>query len=138
MNLVVDANIIFSVLIKSGKTEEILFESSLNLFSPEFIFEEFNKYKKEILEKTYRSESEFEKLMLIIKKKIATVSNEETEEYITGAEEISPDPKDVDYIALALKLKCGLWSQDKALSGQSRVKVYTTEELARIFSYAKT
>ena len=76
--------------------------------------------------------------MLIIKKKIATVSNEETEEYITGAEEISPDPKDVDYIALALKLKCGLWSQDKALSGQSRVKVYTTEELARIFSYAKT
>ena len=54
--------------------------------------------------------------------------------YVDEAEEISPDPDDVAYIALALKLKCGIWSQDKALKEkQNKVQVYSTEDLARMF-----
>ena len=37
MDLVVDANIFFSALIRQGKTEELMFEPSLHLFAPEFI-----------------------------------------------------------------------------------------------------
>ena len=134
MDLVIDANVLFSVLIKRGKTEEIIFEVDLHLFSPEFIFEEFDKYKEKILGKTERTDEEFNDLMIILKKKIKTIPNEETEKYISEAEKISPDKKDVDYLALALKLKCALWSQDKALKEkQNKVKVYSTDDLVKVF-----
>ena len=55
MDLVVDANVLFSVLIKRGKTEDLIFEEDLHLFAPEFIFEEFEKYKEDILKKTERT-----------------------------------------------------------------------------------
>ena len=51
MDIVVDANIIFSSLIKGGKTAELLLSFSLNLFTPEFVIEEIEEHKKEIFEK---------------------------------------------------------------------------------------
>ena len=51
MYLIVDANILFAALIKQGKTDELLFVDHLHLFAPEFILIEFEKYKKEILQK---------------------------------------------------------------------------------------
>ena len=134
MDLVIDANVLFSVLIKRGKTEEIIFETDLRLFSPEFIFEEFDKYKEKILGKTERTDEEFNHLLKILKKKIITIPNEETEKYISEATKISPDKKDVDYLALALKIKCAIWSQDKALKEkQNKVQVYSTGDLVIMF-----
>jgi len=51
MYLIVDANILFAALIKQGKTDELLFVDHLHLFAPEFILIEFEKHKKEILQK---------------------------------------------------------------------------------------
>ena len=48
------------------------------------------------------------------------------------AEEISPDEKDILYFALALKLKCGIWSNDKRLKQQDQVRIYSTAELKEI------
>jgi len=135
MDLVIDANILFSVLIKKGKTEEIIFEEDLHLFAPEFIFEEFSKYEGLIRDKTERNKGEFERLMDILKKKIKTTSNEETQPYIKKAKEMSPDKNDADYIALALKLRCPLWSNDKELKKQKEVLVYSTEDLVKIFNF---
>lgn len=134
MDLVVDANILFSVLIKKGKTEELIFETDLHLFAPEFIFEEFENYRREILGKTERTNEEFEELMNILKKKIMAIPNEETDIYIQEAGKICPDKKDIDYFALALKLKCPIWSQDKELKEKQKiVKIYSTEDLANLF-----
>ena len=134
MDLVVDANVLFSILIKSGKTEEIMLETELHLFCPEFIFEEFEKYKDEILEKTKRTEKEYKDVFEIIKVKIKTIPNEETEKYMDEARRISPDKKDVDYFALALKMKCAIWSNDKPITNkQNEVIVYNTEELVNLF-----
>ncbi|MBU1005820.1 MAG: hypothetical protein KJ561_08360 [Nanoarchaeota archaeon] len=134
MDLVIDANILFSVLIKEGKTEEIIFETDIHLFAPEFIFEEFEKYKGVLLEKTNRTTGEFEELLDILKKKIKTISNEETGEFISEAKRISPDIKDSDYFALALKLKCPIWSNDSDLKDkQTKIQVYSTKDLANMF-----
>ena len=38
------------------------------------------------------------------------------------------------YFALALKLNCGIWSNDKKLKNQDKVKVYSTEDLLKIKS----
>jgi len=134
MDLVVDANVLFSVLIKKGKTEELIFETDIRLFAPEFIFDEFEKYKEMLLKKTEKTNKEFEELLNILKKKIKTIPNEETEKYISEAKNISPDVKDSDYFALALKIKCPIWSNDKALKDkQKAVQIYSTEDLAKIF-----
>ena len=55
MDLILDANILFSILIKSGKSEEILFQEDLHIFVPEFIFEEFAKYKSLILKMYWKT-----------------------------------------------------------------------------------
>jgi len=134
MDLVIDANVLFSVLIKHSVTEKLLFEEDLHFFAPEFLFEEFEKYNDLILKKTERTKEEFNKLLNILKQKIKVIPNEETEEFIIEARKICPDKKDIDYFALALKLKCPLWSNDKALKIKQKVIiVYPTEELIKMF-----
>ncbi len=133
MDLVVDANIIFAVLIRSGKTEELLFKDEIHLFAPEFLLEELEKYKDIILEKTGRDEFEFPRLLEILKKRIKTIPNGEIDQYIEKAKMLCPDENDADYFALALKLKCAVWSNDKKLKEQDTVKIYSTEELIKEF-----
>lgn len=133
MDLVIDANILFSILIRNGKTEELLFEPDLHLFAPEFIFEEFDKYKLLILKKTNRTESNFNEIFEVIKKKIKTIPNEETDKYIAEAKKICPDENDADYFALAIKMRCAVWSNDKELKLQNKIQVYNTTELLGMF-----
>jgi|SRR3989344_5437961 len=129
MDLVIDANILFSICINTSKAEDILFSNGLNIFAPEFLFEEFKKYEEYILNKTKRNKLEFEKFLRVIEKRIKIIPNEETKQFLEKARKISPDPNDVDYFALALKLHCAIWSNDKLLSRQSLIKIYGTNEL---------
>ena len=132
MKLVVDANILFAALIKSSVTSDLIVDNSLDLVSIEFIFEEFKKYKDLIKKKTKRTENEFERFMEIIQKRIKLIPYKEFESFMNEAKKISPDPKDTEYLALSLKLKCNLWSNDKKLKTQNKVNVYSTEDLMKI------
>ena len=48
MILVIDANILFSALIKNSLTAELLFEPTLKLYAPEFLIEEFMKNSRKL------------------------------------------------------------------------------------------
>ena len=134
MDLVVDANIIFAALIKESKTYELIFDEKLHLFTTEFFFTEFKEHSEELQEKTEKTEEEINHLLDVLKKKIKLIPLEELLPYIDEAEKISPDSDDVAYVALALKLKCGIWSQDRKLKEkQNKVQVYSTEDLVKIF-----
>jgi len=133
MDVVIDANILFSILIKHSKTEELLFQEDLHIFAPEFLFEEFEKYKELIIKKTDKTSDEFEHFLKIIRKRIVIIPNEESSIFLAEANRISPDKKDVDYFALALKLKCNIWSNDKRLKEQKAINVYSSDELIKIF-----
>ena len=133
MDLVVDANEIFAALIKESKTYEFLFDERLHHYTTEFFFTEFKEHSKEIREKTGKTEEELNNLLDVLIKRIALVPMEELLPYADEAEKISPDPDDVAYIALALKLKCAIWSQDRKLKeNQSKVQVYSTEDLVKM------
>lgn len=131
MKLIVDSNVLFSSLIKDGKTAELLLDFSLNLYSPEFIFQEFEKHKNEILEKTRRTEQEFNEILDILKTIIKIVDKKDIEPFFKKAKELSPDPDDYMYFALALKLNCPIWSNDKRLKHQNIVRIYSTEDLVK-------
>jgi predicted nucleic acid-binding protein len=131
MDLVIDSNILFAALLKKSGTSDILFKHKL--YAPEFIFVEFRKYKDYLKEKTKRTEENFNELFDLFERNVILVPKEEIDPFIEKAEKISPDAKDVPYLALALKLKCGLWSNDGALKEkQSVIQVYSTEELIKM------
>ena len=130
MKLVVDANILFASLIKNSLTAELLLSDKLNLFAPEFLFDEFIKYEVYILEKTNRSKEDFAQYLNILKEEIEIVPQNLITPYIERAEKFSPDPKDTVYLACALTIDSIIWSNDKKLrEGQKEIEVITTEEL---------
>lgn len=47
-------------------------------------------------------------------------------------EGICPDPDDSEYFALAMKLRCTIWSNDKRLKQQEKVNIINTTELIGI------
>ena len=68
--------------------------------------------------------------MICLSENVILIPKEEIEHFMEKSKKISPDEKDVVYLALALKLRCGLWSNDKDLKEkQDTVQVYSTEEL---------
>lgn len=130
MDLIIDANIVFAALIKEGLTAELILEPEIHLFAPEFLFEEIDKHKEEILKKTSRSKGEVEELIEFLKLKIEIVPKEDFEMCITEAEGICPDPNDYMYFALALKLRIPIWTNERDLKEkQNIVKVYSTKDL---------
>ena len=132
MDLVVDANILFAALIKYSFSYDILFSGKFHLFTPEYIFTEFEKHKEEIMQKTERTEEEFFRLVETLKRRITIIPLEELVPYVKKAEELTPDLDDMAYFALALKLNCAIWSNDKKLKEQNKIEVYNTHELSKI------
>ena len=129
MEIVLDANILFAGLIKDSTTAILLFNPNLKLYTPEFILEEFMKYSELIQKKMKRTREEFVTIMHQLHQVITVVPQDEYERYMERAKKISPDENDVMYVALALKMKCGIWSNDGRLKEQSKVTICNTKEL---------
>lgn len=132
MKLVIDSNILFACAIKAGATAELVFFDALELFAPEFIFEEFEEYKELLIKKSHGSTKEFDIIVSILSERVKAVPRDEFSEFFREAVLISPDPDDVLYFSLALKLGCPIWSNDKKLKEQSKVKIFSTEELLKL------
>ncbi|MDO8538011.1 MAG: PIN domain-containing protein [archaeon] len=132
--IVVDANIIFSAIIKDSTTRYLIGHSEdIELVTPSFIvleilnhLDEFSKrfeVKKHYLQKLADKIFELGEIKII---EPAFYS-----EYEQQALELINDPKDSSYLALALKLNCPIWSNDKDFKKQNRIKVYSTQELLK-------
>ncbi len=132
MDLVVDANVLFSALIKDSFSHNILFSGKFHMFTPEYIFTELEKHKEEIMNKTERTTEEFFRLVETLKRRIVIVPLEELVPYVGEGKKLTPDPDDMTYFALALKLNCAIWSNDKKLKDQNKIKIYNTHELSKI------
>jgi predicted nucleic acid-binding protein len=132
MELVVDANVIISSLIShKGKTCEMLFSDKLNLYIPEYLLDELKRHKEEISTKSGLSFEKIDLLFSLISLNFKVVPLSEFKEFIKKASDICPDKDDTEYFALALKLNCPLWSNDKRLK-QDSLKVLTTSEVIKL------
>ncbi len=130
--IVIDANIVVSALFKDSFTRKFLLKAKKpKLFAPEFIMEELSKYLPEFSKRMKASESELRAGLeqLFLASELKVVPKHEYSEFMARAVEISPDVKDVQYFALALKLGCPVWSQDSDFKRQSVVEVFSTKEL---------
>lgn len=123
----------FAALIKKSTTADLLITGDLRLYAPEFLFTEFEKYEALILTKTHRSESDFRQFLTLLKRKIKLVPDTTIKPFLKKAKGISPDPKDIVYLALALAIDAKIWSNDKRLKeNQSQIAVLSTAELLEL------
>ena len=131
MELVIDANILFSALIKENITRKLLLYDEFILYAPKFILEEFFDKLPELSEKTEVDEITLtiKSQELIVLSNMQIIPHENFQDYLEKAKQISPDKDDVMYFALALKLNCAIWSNDKKLKEQNTIQVYSTDEL---------
>ena len=134
MQIIIDANVIMAMLIKPGRPIDVFFHQSLDLFAPQLLFTELERHKQEIIEKSRLNDEEFEWLYVILKSNVKIIPEEEFVKYRGKAIEICPHQKDVIYFALALHLRCPIWTSEKKLKLQSEVTVYSTDNLMKIFS----
>ncbi len=135
MEIVIDANILFAALIANKTTRKLILKSELIIYSPQFIIEEFLNHLNELENKTGLNKEILKELVneFIIKANIVIVPKSDFESFIQKAKEISPDTDDIMYFALALKFKCPIWSNDKKSKDQNKIKIYSTEDLLKLF-----
>jgi len=129
MLVVVDANIIISLMIAEGSKHKLFFSEHIEAKSPDILLFEIGKYWDEISERSRLSEDNLGVEFSVVRMQIDTSSLKELSKWLKRGAEVSPDPDDAEYFALALKLNCPIWSEDKLLKEQSEVKVFNTKEL---------
>lgn len=132
MLLVVDANIFFSALISRNATANLLFSDELELIAPEFLLMELEEHKKEILSKCSLSEHDFSEVLHLFEERVKFIPKEMFENFLVKANKWTPDPDDAEYLALALRFSCPLWSNDKELKKQLKIKVFSTSDLLKL------
>ena len=143
MEIVVDANIVFSFFKKDTTPRELILDSelryNLRLFAPELALEEINKHKNDVCSRFKISPKDFEIMFSSLPLFIKIVKKDTFKEYISKAKEIlAPHIKDVPYAALSLSFKSkgyeiALWSNEERLRILEKygIKVYSTSKLLK-------
>jgi predicted nucleic acid-binding protein len=132
MNIVIDSNILFSALIKDAVTRRMILNYDGFFLFPSYIFDKMHVHKAELLEKSGMNAQEFDKLLHILLKKVFIVPHEVLQNYKVEASMIirEIDINDTLFIACALAYQDSvIWSNDKNLKKQSRIKVLNTSEM---------
>src|SRR3989344_1809399 len=138
MEAVVDVNVIFSSLLTKGDSLKV-FELNFvfdrfDFFAPEFLLIELEKHREEFLNRSKLSREEFDEVLEFILEQITLIPNSEFSEYLPKAEKLSSTHlKDVQYVALSLKLNCSIFSGDKSLKKLAGVEVLNPKELLSRF-----
>ena len=139
MKIVVDANIIFSGILKSnGKIGDLLINSDkfFSFIAPDFLrteiynhLDKLIKISKLTLEQILEAEYQiYKSITFISEEQISMESWQFAENLVSDI-----DFKDIVYIAYAKQFKCKLWTGDKKLiNGLNKKKynnIFTTESL---------
>lgn len=134
MNIVIDTNIFISALIKDSTVRKLIVNSKDDLLFPEFEFNEIEKHKGEILEKSGLSGYELDNLLLNLLKYVQIVKTEKIIDYKSRAFDIigKIDKDDVIFIATALAYNAVVWTDDADFQKQDKIKTLTTKDMIKV------
>ena len=132
MELVVDANVLLASLLKDAVTRELLLDSRLKLFAPEhFISESLHllRSNSSLKKRIGLSGKDLEELFYLLTQEIETVPKKSYTPKMMEAIELAPHREDAPYLALALSMNIPVWSNDKGMKIQKKIKIISTSEL---------
>ncbi len=133
MKLLVDSTVLFAGIIKESTTRWLLFHLDAELLTIEFSYQEVEKYKEDILQKSKLTEKQFLLIFSKIKERLTVLTDSVVHTQFKEAYQIMKDidPRDSPFVAAALATKASIWSDDRHFKKQNRVKVWTTKELVK-------
>jgi len=122
--VVVDSNIIFSMLLKNNKFYNILKNENVKFIIPKFLFVEIFKYKEKIVKYSKLNDDEVLEILYDILKNITIVDEMliSNISYKKAYELV----KDIVFIALCLEFDAKLWSSDKKLINGLKQKQFNS------------
>lgn len=142
VRLVVDANLVFSCILRSdGAIGELLLRSShlFDLYAPEFLELELTKHRERLLMISKLDEEALdvalslvlERLTFVNESLISKASWQDAEKLLAAVDQF-----DIPYLALSLEFDCMLWTGDrrvfKGLRKRGFMNVVDTHELLRL------
>ena len=139
--LVVDTNILITFFWENSTFSQILKENKFELFSPEYALTELKKHEEEIIKKANITKNLFDKKREEFLEYIEFISLEMYSGEFKIIQQILKDYRkneeeqlieDIDFLALALKLNCPLWSHDKLLKKQEKIIILTTKDIIEL------
>lgn len=140
MKIIVDVNVVLSSLLTKGDSSKVFslnfISSKFDLISPEFFIIELEKHKKEFFNRSKLSKEEFDETLKFILEQITFIPKADFSEFLPQAKKLlDEDLKDVQYVALALKFNCPIFSGDKKLKNSletSSIKVLSPKEMLNL------
>jgi len=132
MELVADTNIVAAAILRKGLTRELLFNPVLSLFSPDRLTAELYGHEAEFVEKSGLTGEQFRQAVALVLSRIDVLPFEFYSHLAFQARQTAPDKDDWPFLAVAMRKNCCLWSNDKKLRQQDKVKVVDTAELREI------
>jgi len=130
----VDTNILTSFFMKGSKIRAMLLSLVMVSLSPSFALMELGTNRPWIMERAKINKSKFSELTRILSSVVRFVPLEEYASKLSEAKDISPDPDDIDFFAVALLLDAIIWSQEKRLKKQDKVEVLNISEMEHLLS----
>jgi len=135
---VVDVNVVLSSLLGRGNSFNVFALNEIfgkfDFFAPEFLLTELEKHKKEFQKRTKLSKKDFEEVIEFILRQITPISKSEFSDFLPKAKKmIKKHLKDVQYLALSLKLDCPIFSGDKVLKELFPGKIFSPKEMLNKF-----
>src|SRR3989338_3268869 len=137
MKIVVDSNVIFSALIRDSTTRRQILECDNMLLFPVYIFEELEKHKDELMSKSRMEKEDFDALLHLLLSKMIIVPTTSLKPHKEEAVSIirNIDMDDAVFIACALAYPGSIiWSGDKKLKLQQRIRVFNSSEIKEVLS----
>ena len=132
MELVVDANILLAGFMRTAITRELLLDTRLRLHAPEHLIYETRKHllgNSSLRKRIGLSSKQIEEIWFVLTQNIESHAQTDYHKSYASALKIASHPEDTPYLALALDMGIPLWSNDKGMKTQERVRVFTTQEI---------
>jgi predicted nucleic acid-binding protein len=143
VRLVVDANILYSVILNTnGAFADVFFNTRppLELFAPQLLRKELDRHRPRIAKYTGTSVANVTDVIGLIIRRVTLIdpaliadNTWAKAKELTG----SVDPDDEDYVALALYLGCPLWTGDKKLTRGLKGSDVTVLSSSEVRQYGK-
>ena len=135
--IIVDASILFPFFKPRSFTRYLvkyIFLRGARFIVPEYALDELYDLKEKICEFCDITETEFTQIFSLLNEIIEVVPRSEFKKYESEALKLLPDhTKDMPYFALALSSDCAIWSAEKRFKQQSKVKIYSTDDIKKLF-----
>ena len=133
MRLVLDTNVILKALIRDSVVRGILLGSSHEFLVPEYAIEETKRHLGMVADKSGLTKEEIGSVLELLLANAAVIPADMVASKLKEAEAVmgKVDAGDVPFVAASMSVSCdGIWSDDRHLRRQDKVRVWTTKEVA--------